>query len=137
MKRTDIIIEARSWMGTPYRHQGRMKGIGADCAGIVIGIANALGLAHCDRRGYSRLPGTEFQLEVSRQLVPIPFQELLPGDLLTFAFRSHPQHIAIVTDIEPLKILHSHFSAGRCIEQALDDAWRSRIRGSWRFPELT
>lgn len=136
MNRADIVCEARSWLGTPFRHQGRLKGIGADCAGIVIGVAGALGLKCADIRGYSRMPGEEFQNEVARQLVRIAYRDLLPADLLTFAFDSLPQHIALVTGIDPPRILHSHASVGSCVEQNLDDVWISRVRGAWRFPEL-
>lgn len=30
-----IINEAREWKGTPYQHKGRLKGIGADCGGMI------------------------------------------------------------------------------------------------------
>ncbi len=29
---------AGTWIGTPYRHQGAMKGVGCDCLGLVRGI---------------------------------------------------------------------------------------------------
>jgi len=32
MNREDITTEALSWIGTPYHHHGRLKGVGADCA---------------------------------------------------------------------------------------------------------
>jgi len=27
-----LIDEARTWLGTPYHHQPRVKGVGVDCA---------------------------------------------------------------------------------------------------------
>lgn len=33
-----IVSEARSWIGTPYRHQASLKGIGCDCLGLVRGV---------------------------------------------------------------------------------------------------
>lgn len=30
-----VIAEARSWIGTPYHHKGRVKGVGVDCGGMV------------------------------------------------------------------------------------------------------
>ena len=35
----DIVTEARTWVRTPYHHQARLKGVGVDCAGLVIGVA--------------------------------------------------------------------------------------------------
>ena len=33
-----VLAEARSWLGTPYRHQGGRKGVGCDCLGLVRGV---------------------------------------------------------------------------------------------------
>jgi NlpC/P60 family putative phage cell wall peptidase len=37
-----IVAEARSWIGTPYRHQASLKGVGCDCLGLVRGVWRAL-----------------------------------------------------------------------------------------------
>ncbi|MEL6794106.1 MAG: peptidase P60, partial [Pseudomonadota bacterium] len=29
---------ARAWIGTPYRHQASLKGVGADCLGLIRGV---------------------------------------------------------------------------------------------------
>ncbi|MHB1098246.1 MAG: C40 family peptidase [Burkholderiales bacterium] len=134
--REAIVEAARSWIGTPFHHQGRRKGIGADCAGIVLGVAREMGYSHCDRVGYSREPHGLFHLEVARQLVALPLSGIEPGDLLTFAFDRYPQHIGIVTNLEPLCVVHAYAQVRGCIEQALDPQWISRVRGAWRFPEL-
>ena len=42
MRRQDIIAEAQSWLGTPYRHQGSLKGVGCDCLGLVRGVWRAV-----------------------------------------------------------------------------------------------
>jgi NlpC/P60 family putative phage cell wall peptidase len=33
-----VVEEARKWLGTPYRHQGSRKQVGADCLGLIRGI---------------------------------------------------------------------------------------------------
>lgn len=33
--RSRILTEARSWLGTPYHHKGRVKGAGVDCGGLL------------------------------------------------------------------------------------------------------
>ena len=33
-----IIQTARQWLDTPYHHQARVKGVGVDCIGLVIGV---------------------------------------------------------------------------------------------------
>ncbi len=34
----EIVAAARGWIGTPYRHQGQVKGVGCDCLGLVRGV---------------------------------------------------------------------------------------------------
>ncbi len=33
-----VAVAARAWLGTPYRHQASVKGVGADCLGLVRGL---------------------------------------------------------------------------------------------------
>lgn len=33
--RASILTNARSWIGTPYHHKGRVKGVGVDCGGLI------------------------------------------------------------------------------------------------------
>lgn len=38
MTRDEIVAAARGWIGTPYQHQASLKGVGADCLGLVRGV---------------------------------------------------------------------------------------------------
>ena len=33
-----ILAEARSWLGTPFHHKGRVKHVGVDCGGYIYGV---------------------------------------------------------------------------------------------------
>ena len=33
-----VLRSARSFLGTPYRHQGSRRGVGCDCLGLVRGV---------------------------------------------------------------------------------------------------
>jgi cell wall-associated NlpC family hydrolase len=37
-----VVQEARTWKRTPYVHQGRVKGVGVDCGGMIYQIFNHL-----------------------------------------------------------------------------------------------
>jgi hypothetical protein len=37
-----IVAETRAWIGTPYRHQASLKGVGCDCLGLVRGVWRAV-----------------------------------------------------------------------------------------------
>lgn len=135
--RASIVFEARTWLDTPFHHQGRVKGVGVDCAGLPIGVAKACGLTWADVTGYGRVPRHGvFQAVVQSTLQRIFVQEVLPGDLMVFAWRAEPQHIALVSQVAPLRIIHAWQDAGRCVENDLDTTWRARLRGCYRWPEL-
>lgn len=41
--RKQIISEARSWLGTPFHPQARLKSIGCDCIGLIVGVLKNVG----------------------------------------------------------------------------------------------
>jgi cell wall-associated NlpC family hydrolase len=105
VSRSALIAEARSWIGTPFHHQGCLKGVGVDCGGLVRGVSVALGLLPPDyatlipRRlhGYGRYPN----MDMGRRLcdvywTPIEREEMQPADVIVIAFDSDPQHTAIL-----------------------------------------
>ncbi len=44
MKLNKIVEKSREWIGTPFHEQGRQKGIGCDCVGLILGIAKEIGV---------------------------------------------------------------------------------------------
>ena len=44
MRRLAVIGEAGRWLGTPYHHQGRLKGVGADCLTLLAEVYHACGV---------------------------------------------------------------------------------------------
>jgi len=43
-QRRAVVEEARRWIGTPFKHAGRIKGVGADCNGFLAGVYHATGM---------------------------------------------------------------------------------------------
>lgn len=43
-QRDAVVAEAASWIGTPYQHRGRLKGIAADCAGLPLCVYETAGV---------------------------------------------------------------------------------------------
>ena len=130
-----IIVEAaRRWLGTPFLHQGRTQGLGVDCAGLLVGVAHELGLSQFENTSYSRSPdGVTMERTLNAELDRIPFVAVRPGDVLFFSFFRHAQHLAIVTQANPLYIIHAHQPNDRVVEHRLDNQWRARVRGSFCF----
>lgn len=128
-----VIATARGYLGTPFHHQGRAPGVGLDCAGVVVCVAHALGLSAADVRGYSRQPDPVlFRALLREHLIELP-GEGAAGDVLTF-WLGREQHLAIVTALTPLRILHAWQPAGAVVEHDCNPLWVRRARGWFRFP---
>lgn len=121
--RADIVREARSWKETPFHHQGRLKGIGADCAGLILGVARALGLPNEDLEAYGRIPnGNHLRAHCNSTMDPIPLEKIRPGDVLLMRWEHLPQHLAFVVDgagIRGLGLVHSYEQPGKCVEHVM------------------
>src|SRR5258705_11857517 len=96
--RSAFITEALTWEGTPYRHQGRLKGVGVDCIGLLVGVAHALGLTDYDLTDYDKRPDGSLRARMNEQLDPIPLNEAKAGDVLLFALAAARSDVGIVVD---------------------------------------
>ncbi len=132
-----LVATVRGYIGTPFHHQGRLPGVGLDCAGVGV-----CGLQDCqypvqDQSGYGRIPTKGMlQQAILNHCDLIPLSDVLPGDFLLFAFRDEPQHIAVVSNITPMRIVHSYSEVGQVVENDLDELWQQRLRGCYRLKEL-
>jgi NlpC/P60 family putative phage cell wall peptidase len=139
LTRTAIVAEARAWIGTPYRHQASLKGVGCDCLGLVRGVWRALvgdepQSAPPYSRDWAEASGAETLAQAARaHLVEIEPAQFLPGDVLLFRYRDHypAKHAAIVT--APAMMVHAHDGAA-VAEVAIAPWWRRRLAYAFRFP---
>lgn len=133
-QRAAIVAEAQSWLGTKYHHLGDIKGVGVDCAMLLVRIYQAVGLVpdfdprpyapewflHRDEERY--LAGME---KYSRR---IEHADALPGDLLIYRFGRTASHGAIVVDDD--LIIHAYrlhqnveLHERRALLDRFDSAW--------------
>lgn len=139
--RAAIIAEARSWIGTPYLHQGSLKGVGCDCLGLVRGVWRAI--YGCEPEAappyaadWAEACGGEALAEAAtRHLLPLRPHVFEPGDLILFRWRDGliAKHAAIATP--PNSMVHAHDGAA-VTEIVLAAWWRRRIAYAFRFPEV-
>lgn len=130
-----LITEARTWLGTPFHHQGRTPGRAADCAAIVVCPAQAVGIKAQDVPVYSHQPGGLLRQMIERQMLAVPRDDIRPGDVLLMKY-DLPQHLALVTGIAPLRILHAHAHARKTVEHEVDTHMAQRIVRVYRYREL-
>lgn len=132
--RADIVREAKTWIGTPFKHQGRIKGVGVDCAGVVIGIAHALAISDFNYTHYSHVPdGVTLRRLLEEHLIPKFMSALQPGDIVLMCFDAQPQHVGILSEDG---IIHAYAQVRRCCEHRLDAVWRSRMVSGYAYPGL-
>jgi NlpC/P60 family putative phage cell wall peptidase len=138
VSRTQVVECARSYSGTPWHHQARVKGLkgGVDCAGLIICVMRELELLDIEiPANYSAHPDGTLKPTCDRYLRPIPVNDAMPGDVLVFAFDVEPHHLGIVAQANlQATVIHSFAEARRVVENAIDPVWRPRIRGAYAIP---
>ena len=94
--RPDIAAAAESFIGTPFRHQGRRPGVGLDCVGVWVCALRACGVEVEDVTTYRRLPDSkELLRHMRRQFEEVAVIEL--GDALVMNAPRHkePRHLGV------------------------------------------
>lgn len=140
--RQQLIDEARTWLGTPYHHQGRVKGVGVDCINFVLGVAEATdlipdGFSMEPYSGYGRIPDPKKIIGgCERFMDRIDKKEARMGDVLVLRFVREPQHFAIVSNDNPRRMIHSYASVLKVTEQIIDAEWESKIVAAYRIKGL-
>jgi len=132
-----VLEEARSWLGTPYRHQASSKQLGCDCLGLFRGIWRAL---YGDEPEPVPPYSPDWDLvEKSDHLLGaanrwlLKRSEVLPAHVLIFRWRPGlpAKHLAVCSTEQT--IIHAYDRAG-VVETMLGSAWRNRIAGIFAFP---
>lgn len=114
--RAEWVAELLSFVGTPYRHQGRVPGEGMDCVAPLIVAARKFGivLPDFDVNGYERDPNGSLQPLLDQHLRRKPRESLALGDVVLNGFRAKsPQHIAIIVGERygEWELMHGHSMA--------------------------
>jgi hypothetical protein len=133
--------EARSWLGTPFKHQGRMKGVGCDCLGLLIGVAKALNLqgrggqklADLDNLGYGHFPD-EGALRRGLENALYPAENLSAGCIVLMKIDGRAQHLGIVGNLESggLSLIHTYAPHRKVVEHHLTEEWQEKMVAVFR-----
>jgi NlpC/P60 family putative phage cell wall peptidase len=142
ISRAAIVEEARAWIGTPYRHQASLKGVGCDCLGLVRGVWRAFyGGEPEEVQAYApdwaeAASGEPLAEAALRHLVPVNRHNVATGDVLLFRWRAGlvAKHAAIATGAD--RMVHAHDGAA-VAEVAIEPWWRRRLAYAFRFPEVS
>lgn len=135
MTRAEIVAEARSWVGTPFHWQASIKGVGADCKGLVWGVARELGLPeaqtlHASAADYGPVVDAQRLLAGLRATFrPVAKGEEQPGDVVVLLHHGKPQHLGIYTG---RGIVHASMRGrAQVVEMPCTRDWRSMVHSAW------
>ena len=139
LTRVAIVTEAREWIGTRYRHQASVKGVGCDCLGLVRGVWRTCVGAEPElpppyAPDWAEASGIETLAQAAtRHLVQVERDDLRGRDVLLFRWRAGyvAKHAAIATGEGTM--IHAHDGAAVC-EVALSPWWQRRLAFVFRFP---
>jgi cell wall-associated NlpC family hydrolase len=120
---SDIVVQALSLLGTPYRYGGTSPDTGFDCSGLVRHVYSVALDRHLPRR-------SEEMVAIGR---PVSRADLQPGDLVFFnTLRRAFSHVAIY--IGEGRFVHAPARRGRVRIEGLDDRyWAARFDGARRL----
>ncbi|MDA0307505.1 MAG: NlpC/P60 family protein [Proteobacteria bacterium] len=144
-----IIEQARTWLGTKYHHQGRLKKSargfgGVDCIGLVIGIIDELGIQDGDENSLVAADETNYSMypeqgrlvsSIQKHLREVPKEQMRVGDVLLFKTFKDPQHVGLLSEYPSggVGLIHCNSSAGKVVEQPLAETWMRMLTHVYRF----
>lgn len=130
---TTLSEQARTYLGTPYRHRGRSRK-GIDCAGLPWCSYADLGVMLPDLKLYGREPHQDGMMNAVRAALGDPIWQgakgscpramLQPDDVVVLVFVREPHHMAIVgkDEMYGLSLIHSDGTLGtsRVVEHGME-----------------
>ena len=144
IKKSDFARELTSWLGTPYHAQSKKKGIGADCAGLLVGVANNLNIIpEIELKRFPcfwhHFPNPEYYLEKIEEFtnelkIEEKKEKIQTGDIVTFKIGKVVAHAGIILEM-PI-FIHAIENTGVTKGSLLESYWKKRIHKFYRFKGL-
>ncbi len=120
-----LVDEAMTWLGTPYKYSWQIKGKGTDCSGMVVEVYNYMGVDGLPRNSAK-------QAEYCHNLKA---KDVEVGDLVFFATGKDPHkvsHVGIMLDSD--NFIHASTSKGVVISQISTPYYTRTFKKYGRVP---
>jgi NlpC/P60 family putative phage cell wall peptidase len=145
MENEQVLLEARAWIGTPYRHQASVKGAGADCLGLLRGVWRALyGTEPTAIPPYSpewsEVSGQETLLHAAQTwLAQVSLCDEMSGDVLLFRMRPGcvAKHLGLAASVGAAPTFVHAYTGHGVIESPFSEPWQRKVTARFRFPTMT
>ncbi|MFN3615309.1 MAG: peptidase [Rubrimonas sp.] len=138
------VVEARAWIGTPFRHGASRRGAGADCLGLIRGVWRAV---VGPDPAVSVVYGPHWSAVDQRRLMN-GLRDLMPevaraapGDVLALRLTGlggrtgAARHLGVLAERDGAPTLIHAWSGRGVVESPMSEAWMRLIVGRFRFPE--
>lgn len=132
--KSDVLAEARTWLGVRFKKGGRDRQ-GVDCVGLLVNVGRACGVDLQDTTEYSFDPHPEkFQELVYGQTLSVPFKDIEPGCIVLLRQSVFPMHTGIIsTDHHGrLAVINANLHRREVVEQPFDE-WDDLVIGIRNF----
>lgn len=132
-QRDAVVAEAHTWLRTPYRNLGAIKGVGVDCAMLLVRVYQAVGIVPADFDPRPYAPDWYLHRDEERFLAHvIPRAQRIErgerGDIALYRYGRSVSHGAILVDDEHL--IHANRLTGmvelcerRALAPRFDSFW--------------
>ncbi len=101
-KRQKIVDYAKEQIGAEYHYAGTSPKTGFDCSGLTSYVMKEF-----------KIKLSPASAEQAKQGVPIPLDDVQPGDLVIFGEKNHIQHVAMVVERNKSGIFCIHSTSSR------------------------
>lgn len=131
-----LLTEARSWLGTPWKHNHCVKGEGVDCVNFIAACGQSLGLFLELPKCYERSPSYDvLGQQLSKHMRKLNNIDLpIIGTIVAFQYRGIVHHVAIATS--ETTIIHACYLSKKVVEQQLTKHQKARIVGFYGLKRI-
>lgn len=139
-----IAKSACEWLGTPYMDNAMVKGVGVDCAHLLLASVLGAGLlqegdVHIEQYSnewHLHRSEEKFLQHIEKVAEEVPLREMQVGDILLYQYGRCISHGAILVARDLL--IHAYVGEGVILSNVddiifRDNAGKSRLRKAYRF----
>lgn len=138
------VQNALTWVDTPYHHHARIKGVGVDCAQLILAVAHESGLITQDQVTNAPQYAPQWHLHnreeklldvlTSFNCVEIDKESTQPGDIVCFQFGRTTSHLGIM--ISDTAFIHARYDVKKVVINNLHQDWFERWTKTFILPGI-
>ena len=120
-QRDAVVAAARSFIGTPYHHNARVKGVGVDCATLLemsyteAGVVSPMDVTEYSSQWHLHSDEPLYERAIIAQGAGLADAPGV-GDIVLYFQGRQFAHGAIISEVEPLRIIHAYAASRGVVE---------------------